>query len=59
MTTNLIALSLPNNSYDHFLILRMHLTAAIPLLAISTFSITRFPPNVRTNSAGVATWLLK
>jgi len=44
MTTKLIALSLPKTSYAHRRMLRMALTAATPLFAISTFSMTRPPP---------------
>lgn len=36
MTTNRIALSFLNISQDHLLMERIHLTAAIPLLAINT-----------------------
>lgn len=56
IATNRIALSLPNNSYAQRRTDLMHFTAAIPLLAIKTFSTTLFPPNLLTNSAGVATY---
>ena len=56
IATNRIALSLPNNSYAQRRTDLMHFTAAIPLLAIKTFSMTLFPPNLLTNSAGVATY---
>lgn len=50
ITTNLIALSFPNTSYAQRRILRMALTAATPLLAINTFSMTRplDPPSSET-----------
>jgi hypothetical protein len=41
ITTNEIALSSPNTSYAHRRMLRMALTAATPLFAIKTFSMTR------------------
>ena len=44
ITCILMALSLPNASYDHLLHDLMNLTAPIPLLAIKIFSITLFPP---------------
>lgn len=59
IATNRIALSLPNNSYAQRRTDLMHFTAAIPLLAIKTFSMTLFPPNLLTNSAGVATYNTK
>ena len=40
MTMNLMARSLPNISYAHRRIERIHFTAAIPLLAIKTYSNT-------------------
>jgi hypothetical protein len=33
----------------------MHLTAAMPLLAMRTLSMALLPPNLLTNSTGVAT----
>lgn len=53
MTMNRIALSLRKISYDQRRIDRIHLTAAIPLLAIKTLLITFNPSNRLTNSSGV------
>ena len=55
MTTNLMTFSFPNKSYAHSRMLRIHLTAAIPLLATRTLSMTCLPPKRATNSTGVAT----
>ena len=53
MTTKLMARLSPNTSYAHRLMLQIAFTAATPLLAISTFSITRprDPPSSATYKA--------
>ena len=59
MTWNVIALSLPNISYDHRLTDRINFTAPMPLLAMRIFSIGLFPPYLWMNSPGVAVWKVK
>lgn len=56
MTTNLIARSFRNTSYAQRRIDRIHLTAAIPLLAINTLLIVFVPPNFLTNSSMDEAW---
>jgi len=53
MTVKSMAFSLPKVSYAHLRMERMPLTAAMPLLAMSTFSMTLVPPCAATNSATV------
>mmetsp|Transcript_10356 Transcript_10356/g.40274 ORF Transcript_10356/g.40274 Transcript_10356/m.40274 type:complete len:291 (+) Transcript_10356:91-963(+) len=51
LSPSLTARSSPNVSYAHVRTERMHLTAAIPLFAMSTLWMARMPPLAATNSS--------